>query len=424
MYKIGIIQFPGTNCENETKRAIVNAGLKAEVIRWNDLDTAKNMDGYVIPGGNSYGNYSRAGIIAAQQPITRFLVEQAAAGKPIIGIANGCQILLEVGLIPGLEKQALAGAMSRSVRVKESEVLGTGFYHNQVYIKNVASSNRCIANMNIATNTVLPASIASDQSRLILANDLLLELEQHNQIIFKYCTSEGETLNEFPTTPDGSIWGVAGLCNKAGNVLGYMPHLERADQDFLIFESLKTYLENPPTVEDYQLQWQPPASVVETYKPEGTCTQFFIEPLANDFVAMAVEQLLQAQGFNVKVTRKQHWEVWLAGEDANVESITKALVETGELFNINKEKYSLEKNNNETVVSLLVRDTDDYDGKAITNKIKDRFNLHNIDNIRSGTVWELHFNETDKAKRLELASQILQTYILYNPYSQECKLIK
>jgi phosphoribosylformylglycinamidine (FGAM) synthase-like amidotransferase family enzyme len=247
----------------------------------------------VLPGGFAYEDRSRAGIVAAKDPIMNIIKEQAALGKPVIGICNGCQVLVESGLVPGVTNDALAGAVAMNTRVKDGKIIGTGFYHDKVNIKSTAPQGRTAVTMDIGVGDIIPASVANGEGRFIFPTDLLLELERHNQIIFKYCNDDGSIVNEFPTTPNGAMWGIAGLCNKAGNVVAYMPHPERFDTGIPLFASLKTYLEKKPTPESYELQWQPPQANVEPYEPEGNVLQLLVDLIITDN---------EANNFELKIT--------------------------------------------------------------------------------------------------------------------------
>ncbi|MDP3970669.1 MAG: phosphoribosylformylglycinamidine synthase I [bacterium] len=424
MFRVAILQFPGTNCEYETRRSINNAGLIGEFVRWNEREKLAAYDAYVLPGGFSYQDRSRAGIIATQDPVMKIIKEQANLGKPVIGICNGCQILIESGLVPGINNNSLAGAVAMNTRVKDGEIIGTGFYHDTVHIKNVAPANRSAITMNMDEGTIIPASVANAEGRFIFQGDLLMKLENNNQIILKYCTDDGMVLNEFPTNPNGALWGIAGVCNKRGNVVAYMPHPERMDTGVPIFASLLSYLERPPVYSEYKVDWQPPASKVDVYASPKECIQMYVDLIITDNEAKSVELALHQQGYKVKVSRKVHWEIWHSNnQDSKDEFVTK-LVQSGEILNTNKEKFSLEHQKKAGTVSFLVRYGDDYEGKAVTNTLRDRFDMHAVENVRKAIVWELEIEALDDKVRMDIATKILQTYILYNPYSQECKLIK
>lgn len=426
MFRVAVILFPGTNCEGETKRSLINAGLAADYLRWNEGEKLAqgNYDAYVLPGGFAYEDRSRAGIIAALDPVMEQIKQAAAQGKPVIGICNGCQVLVETGLIPGLDGSVLAGAVAVNTRLKAGKIIGTGFYHDTVYIQNTAPAGRSCVTMNLAPGTVIPATVANGEGRFIFPTDLLVELDKRQQIIFKYCTEAGELTNEFPTTPNGAVWGIAGFCNPFGNVVAYMPHPERLERGGdSLFNNLRAWLEQPPKHEPYTIAWKPESTVVGAYECAKNCLQLYVELKITDNAAKTVELALQQKGYAVTVTRKTHWEVWHEESISDLKGFTQTMVDSGELLNTHKERYTDHKTTNPKTVSLLVRFADDFEGKAVADTLRTRFSLKGIANIHKGVVWELTFASDDAAERTRLLTEILQTHILFNPFSQDCKVI-
>ncbi|MFA6475528.1 MAG: phosphoribosylformylglycinamidine synthase I [Patescibacteria group bacterium] len=425
MFRVAIILFPGTNCENETRRSLVNAGLEADFVRWNEVaKLAGGYDAYVLPGGFAYEDRGRAGIIAALDPIMEHIKQAAAQGKPVIGICNGCQVLVETGLIPGLANNALAGAVAINTRVKGGQIIGTGFYHDTVNIQNVAPQGRSCVTTNLAAGAVIPATVANGEGRFLFPPALLAELEQHNQILFKYCTSAGEIINEFPTTPNGAMWGIAGFCNPAGNVVAYMPHPERLERGGeSLFTNLRAWLEQTPPQEPYQLTYQPPQTEIAPYQSGNNSFQMLVDLIITDNAAKTIELALNQKGYAVSVSRKTHYEVWHDDTVTDNSSLITTLVDSGELLNTSKERYTTQAATNPHTVSFLVRYAEDFEGKTIAETLQTRFGLTSVKHIDKGIVWELTFTEPDLTKRMQLATNILNTHILFNPFSQTCHII-
>ncbi|MDP7179831.1 MAG: phosphoribosylformylglycinamidine synthase I [Candidatus Woesearchaeota archaeon] len=218
---IAVIMFPGNNCENETLRAAQAVGMTGKVLRWNTKEKLEDYDGYILPGGWAYEDRVRAGIIPALDPIMDTIKEQAKAGKPVLGICNGCQVLIETGMIPGI-KDKVQMALAPNINP-----LVNGFYCTWVTIKNTgkptAFTNR------LEGEDIIPIPIAHGEGRFVTKDkDLLKELIKNEQIIFQYSDKEGNIDKNFPVNPNSSIENIAGISNKKGNVLGMMPHPERA----------------------------------------------------------------------------------------------------------------------------------------------------------------------------------------------------
>ncbi|OKY77694.1 MAG: Phosphoribosylformylglycinamidine (FGAM) synthase glutamine amidotransferase domain [Candidatus Methanohalarchaeum thermophilum] len=213
MPKISVIQFPGSNCDRDTKHVIEDViGCRAD-LNWYESADLSNYDGIVLPGGFSYGDYLRAGAIAAQTKIGNSLKRAAREGKPILGICNGFQILTELGL--------LKGALTTNSYPK--------FRCEHVYLK--VNNTESIFTRKFDKNEVINLPIAHKEGRYYNQDPELSELKNSNQIAFKYSNKEGEVTKA--SNPNGSCENIAGLINEKGNVLGMMPHPERASEDIL-----------------------------------------------------------------------------------------------------------------------------------------------------------------------------------------------
>jgi phosphoribosylformylglycinamidine synthase I len=230
MARIAILQFPGSNCEMETKRAAEAVGLEADLFRWNrPPELLAQYDAYIIGGGFSYQDRVRSGAIAVKEPIMREVARQAAAGKPVMGICNGCQILVEAGLIPGISPGEVEMGLAPNRMVRGGRVVRRNHYCAWTHLLQSAPRGRCVFTSQIEEGAILPIPISHGEGRFATKKEgLIEELIANDQVIFRYCTPEGVTDHEFPVNPNGSTYNIAGLCNREGNVFALMPHPERA----------------------------------------------------------------------------------------------------------------------------------------------------------------------------------------------------
>jgi phosphoribosylformylglycinamidine synthase I len=246
--KIAVLQFPGTNCEFETLVAVKTVGMNGEIFRWNrPVGELSGFDGFVIPGGFSYQDRLRAGVIASKEPVMSALKEEACKGKPIIGICNGFQILVETGLLPGKSigcdkdssRVSCMGsgkssvnvdmALAQNVMVSQGKIVRRGYYCDWVNLRHEAPSKRCSGSFAIERGALLKIPIAHGEGNLVTATlGLMKKLNDGAQVVFRYCDSNGRIINEFPFNVNGSTESIAAICNEQGNVLGMMPHPERA----------------------------------------------------------------------------------------------------------------------------------------------------------------------------------------------------
>ncbi len=220
---VAVIYFPGNNCEEESLKAVLASGMDGKIVRWNERKGIERYDGFVIPGGWAYEDRIRAGVIAAKDPVFDIVKKEAENGKPVLGICNGAQALVECGMIPGLKKKVeMALAPNKNPFI-------SGYYCTWVFIKVNEKKGRCAFNGFLEKNEIIPIPIAHGEGRFITVDkELINKLIKNQQIIFRYSTKDGKIEDKFPTNPNGAVYNIAAICNKKGNVLAMMPHPERA----------------------------------------------------------------------------------------------------------------------------------------------------------------------------------------------------
>jgi phosphoribosylformylglycinamidine synthase len=209
--KFGVIQFPGSNCDDDALHAIRDViGQPAEFV-WHQSENLAGFDALILPGGFSYGDYLRTGAIARFSPVMSAVTRFAKNGGLVLGICNGFQILLEAGLLPG--------AMTRNKALR--------FLCRQVHVR-VENTDTPFTSA-AQPGQVLQIPIAHMEGNYFCDAATLADLEQHRQIIFRYSAPDGSVDPANPATnPNGSLAAIAGICNRERNVLGLMPHPERA----------------------------------------------------------------------------------------------------------------------------------------------------------------------------------------------------
>ena len=234
MIKVCVLRIEGTNCEEEMRQAFIESGAQAEHVHLKQLtgdvpgDLIRKLSDYDVlafPGGWSAGDYVRAGAIFAariksklRKEVEHFVKE----GKPVLGVCNGFQILVELGLLPGFK------GMSEYPEAVLATNINSNFQCRPVYLKHVKA---CSLTRKVEKDAVLHMPIAHGEGRLNFGDkndECLKRLKDNNQIVFRYCMSDGEDAEGvFPWNPNGSLYDIAGICNPPGNVSGMMPHPER-----------------------------------------------------------------------------------------------------------------------------------------------------------------------------------------------------
>jgi phosphoribosylformylglycinamidine synthase subunit PurQ / glutaminase len=211
--KIGVVVFPGSNCDHDAYHVLKHVcGQEARFVWHKDSDLS-GVDAVVLPGGFSYGDYLRTGAIARFSPVMAAVGEFAKRGGPVLGICNGFQILQEAGLLPG--------AMLRNRGVK--------FLSQPVHIR--VERDDTIATAGLEKGAVLTMPIAHGEGNFYAAPDDMARLEGEGQVVFRYTTRDGRL--EAEANVNGSASAVAGVCNRQRNVVGLMPHPERASESEL-----------------------------------------------------------------------------------------------------------------------------------------------------------------------------------------------
>ena len=234
--KVGVVTFPGSNCDYDAYAAIRHVMGEEVDFLWHESSEIGNPDMVILPGGFSYGDYLRGGAIARFSPIMEKVIEFAKSGGRVIGICNGFQVLAECGLLPG------ALMRNRSLR------FSCRFVHLKVENCRTDFTSAC------QPDELLRIPIAHGEGNYYHYDGDIQQLEDNGQVVFRYVDSHGRTTDE--ANPNGSINNIAGICNRSGNVLGMMPHPERAVEKILgstdglkLFQSVQAACSTPAGAE-------------------------------------------------------------------------------------------------------------------------------------------------------------------------------
>ena len=210
--KFGVVVFPGSNCEDDTVFTLRH-NLGQEIVKlWHKDHDLQGCDFIILPGGFSYGDYLRSGAIARFSPIMNEVIDHANKGGYVMGICNGFQILAEAGLVPG--------ALLRNIERK--------YICSNIYLKPQSNSALLTAGLD---DRAYKIPIAHGDGRYFADEDTLKEINDNDQVLFRYCDQFGNIVPE--ANHNGSIENIAGVCNAGKNVFGMMPHPERASDEAL-----------------------------------------------------------------------------------------------------------------------------------------------------------------------------------------------
>lgn len=435
--KIAVIYFPGTNCELEALRACRRVEMDSQLVRWNeDIDLIK-FDGFILPGGFSYEDRGRSGIIASKDPIIKKIEREAKKGKPIIGICNGAQILIESGLVPGLENHNLEMALAWNEWIKKGKILGYAYLNDWIYIRSDVQPGRCAFNM-FKKNTIIRCPVAHGEGRYLTQDKgLLKRLITNQQTAFRYCDENGKFVNEFPINPNNAIYNLAGVCNPEGNVMALMPHPERTEDGDPIFASMAAYIKK-----DFKIR--APAIAKKKYKSafteekiknyeEKPNIEMFVEMIITDNEERTIEHAIHDIGFkDIKLKKYIYFGIKTGPGPSRTRShdekaLAIALIHSGELINTNKEtpyvkidgkwyEYDMatglidSKFKDNFAASYFVFERNNYVGKSVLSGIRRHFGIKEVTEVKKGILWSIERGQS-------YAEKVVKTHIFHNPHS-------
>lgn len=388
---LAVIGFPGNNCEIETVRAAERNGFEAQWIRWNQVDLVGSFDAYVLPGGFSFEDRGRAGAIAAREPIFDALRVEAQAGKVILGICNGAQMIVESGLIP-VGDNPLPFSLADNIRRDEQDhVVGTGYYTTWVDLK-VDRTDTAFTN-KITDPVRVP--IAHGEGRFTTIDNAAEQaLAGSDQVTFRY-----------QRNPNGAEKDVAMIVNLEGNVGALMPHPERFFDDFSgdqIWQSMKTWIDeerSPETVKIGDLTEQPLPEISDLVIPEGTlCLEKTL--IITDNEAFSVQSAAQAIG-GTGVHLDKSLVYLISGENLTADLLS----ETGLIHNPNKENLiEFTAKPNQILVEPFVNDEADHLAEQLTEV------LGRTITVRTLKGWDFGS---------DISEEVLRNGLLANPNAQK-----
>jgi len=210
--RVAVVIFPGSNCEHDVVHAMELLGAQADLVFHRERDLS-SFDGVILPGGFAHGDYLRTGAIAQFSPIMNAVADMAGAGKPVVGICNGFQVLCEAGLLPG------ALVANRDL----------AFICKPIHLR--VESNRSALTAAADVGEVVQIPLNSYEGNFVTDEATLDQLEANGQVLLRYCDAAGAVVEA--ANPNGSARNIAGVANRAGNVAGLMPHPERAVEEIL-----------------------------------------------------------------------------------------------------------------------------------------------------------------------------------------------
>ncbi len=406
--KAVVIAFPGNNCEKETRRACVRNGFKTEILRWNEIEkfTKSNPDLIVLPGGFSFEDRGRSGVIAAREPIFDIIRDYARQGKIILGICNGAQMVVESGLIP-VEDNPVPFALAKNVRRDaEENVLGTGFYNEWIWC---TPENKETAFTKFLKKNILKLPIAHGEGRFCSRDDQANEnLKSGKNVAFRYCDEKGNISEKFPITPNGAELATTAIINDTGTIMAIMPHPERyfemSDGDDIL-NSIKTWIEKKCSPTEVKIGDFTKMKTPEIKEFKKLTKAFYFEKklIITDNENFSIKSTAsKIAGENVQTEKSILFEI--TGNNLSSDKIK----ESGLLFNSSKE-FCLEDPAQAQKNKFAITEFDDDEAENLAEKLSKLLNKKT--KVHIFKVWD--FKQTSQIA----VDKILQNGLLSNSNS-------
>jgi len=425
MKKIGVIQFPGSNCERETKLAIERSGMQAISFLWNYKTVSFDIfDGFVIVGGFSYEDRCRSGLIASKDPLLSKLIIEIEKGKPVLGICNGAQILIESGIVPGIKIQdsyKLSVALTLNEKInKKGKILGIGFYNTWCYI-DIKNQKNIAENAFFQKKFSKPIRIpfANAEGRFILKKSTFNLLKSSGVMVWKYVNSIGNIKRYYPINPNQSMENIAAISNFSGNVLAMMPHPERTTDGDIIFASIRTYLEKKKIFLYKTFKEKKKIKQLKNYTLPESRYQFLIKMIITDNESISIEQTLKNLGIYCTIQKYQHLEIF--SKKIDYKKMYELLYNNHAFYNPKKEYLITKIKLLKKSIKILVRKNTVFNQYKL-NILHKKYSLNEIFDIKYGIFWNIipkNYQEIDYIKKYLLHNSILYNPIAYKAYFYE-----
>ncbi len=409
LLKVAVIRLDCVVLESELKDALRRAKLKPVEFWW-DQPNVQLIDcaAYIITGDfpSIEGiDQSRASAIAALDPMMQILKEQSQQGKPVLGIGSGAQILVEAGLVPGVEGYRLAMALTDNQCIQAGKVLTPTVSPASAHVRLADDYQLNAFTRKLTPKIILSFFMGSAAGCFVFGPALSAEIQAQGLHVFQYCDEQGQVIDEFPINPNGSLHNIAAISNKAGNVMAIVPHPESDVSGDVIFQSLFDYIKEQQFQVTTPLYYYPRPRALTRYQAQGY--QWLVNLPHQDDQALQAQDAFNHLGVTVSIQRQIHWEIVCDSEE-----LLEEIKLSGVL--VKKEKINLTRLNTEDA-AFLVRPKANWMGQQKQQILTDQFKLEGVKAIHYGMLWYIA-GENNLDKYIQF---MLSAHLLFNPYSHD-----